>query len=116
MRESENALARGDLEGARAAQDAALDSLRQGADDMAMELRERANAQAQGRNAGPSDPLGRRTRAGDGDNGETEVPSEFSPARAREIMDEIRRRAQDQNRPEAEREYLRRLLDRFSGS
>jgi uncharacterized protein (TIGR02302 family) len=116
MRESENALARGDLEGARASQDAALDALRQGADDMAMQLRERASQQAQGRNAGPSDPLGRRTRAGEGDNGETEVPSEFSPARAREIMDEIRRRAEDQNRPEAEREYLRRLLDRFSGS
>jgi hypothetical protein len=33
--------------------------------------------------------------------------------RAREIFDEIRRRAQDPNRPEAEREYLRRLLDRF---
>jgi hypothetical protein len=30
-----------------------------------------------------------------------------------DIFNEIERRAQDPNRPEAEREYLRRLLDRF---
>jgi hypothetical protein len=41
------------------------------------------------------------------------VPSQSDPVRAREIFDEIRRRAQDPNRPAAEREYLRRLLDRF---
>jgi len=31
------------------------------------------------------------------------------------ILNEIRRRAEDPNRPEAERAYLRRLLDRFGG-
>ena len=33
--------------------------------------------------------------------------------RARELLDEIRRRSGEQTRPEAELEYLKRLLDRF---
>ena len=33
--------------------------------------------------------------------------------RAEEILDEIRRRSAEQNRPEFERDYLRRLLDQF---
>ena len=49
---------------------------------------------------------------GEGDT----IPTQSDPARAREIMDDILRRAQDPNRPEAEREYLRRLLDRFGDS
>jgi hypothetical protein len=36
--------------------------------------------------------------------------------RSREILDELRRRAQDPRRPQAEREYLQRLLDRFADS
>jgi hypothetical protein len=75
------------------------------------------NAGREGEQAGESgrDPLGRTTGAGTGE-GEANVPTQFDPVRAREIFDEIRRRAQDPNRPEAEREYLRRLLDRFGGS
>jgi hypothetical protein len=33
--------------------------------------------------------------------------------RARELLDEIRRRSAEATRPEAERDYLNRLLDRF---
>jgi hypothetical protein len=33
--------------------------------------------------------------------------------RAEELLDEIRRRSAEQDRPEIERNYLRRLLDRF---
>lgn len=33
--------------------------------------------------------------------------------RAEELLEELRRRSADQERPEAERDYLRRLLDRF---
>ena len=33
--------------------------------------------------------------------------------RAEELLDEIRRRSAQQNRPEIERDYLRRLLDQF---
>jgi hypothetical protein len=64
---------------------------------------------------GERDPLG-RLRGGVGDNGDTRVPTEVERARSREILNELRRRAQDPRRPEAERQYLRRLLDRFADS
>lgn len=116
MRQAEEALRRGDFEGAEAAQSAALDRLREGADALAAEMRARGqqgNEQGQGESG--RDPLGRATGAGDGD-GEGEMSDTADPVRAREIFDEIRRRAQDPNRPEAEREYLRRLMDRFGDS
>ncbi|MGQ0532935.1 MAG: DUF4175 domain-containing protein [Caulobacteraceae bacterium] len=115
MRRAEDALRRGDLEGADAAQSAALENLSEGAEALGAEMRERGR---QGENEGAGgnrDPLGRPTGSGNGD-GEGFVPNETDPVRAREIFDEIRRRAQDPNRPEAEREYLRRLLDRFGDS
>lgn len=119
MRRSEEALRRGDFEGAEAAQAAALDQLRQGAEALAAEIRERGREGGQQRGEagrGERDPLGRDARGGAGDGGDANMPSQFDPVRAREIFDEIRRRAQDANRPETERDYLRRLLDRFGDS
>ncbi len=114
MRRAEDALRRGDLEGAEAAQSAALENLREGAEALSAEMRERGQGGEQGSGEGDErDPLGRGVG---NDNGEGFVPSTSDPVRAREIFDEIRRRAQDPNRPEAEREYLRRLLDRFGDS
>jgi hypothetical protein len=116
MRQSEDALRRGDLEGAEAAQTAALERLREGAEALGAEMRERGRDGAeQGEGEAGRDPLGRSTGMGDGGD-ETRVPTSGDPVRAREIFDEIRRRAQDPNRPEAEREYLRRLMDRFGDS
>jgi len=115
MRQAEDALRRGDLEGAQAAQSAALENLREGAESLSAEMRERGRDGQQEGPGGERDPLGRPTESGSGE-GEGFVPSNADPVRAREIFDEIRRRAQDPNRPEAEREYLRRLLDRFGDS
>lgn len=115
MRQAEDALRRGDLEGAQAAQSAALENLREGAEALSAEMRERGRDGQQEGPGGERDPLGRPTESGSGE-GEGFVPSNADPVRAREIFDEIRRRAQDPNRPEAEREYLRRLLDRFGDS
>jgi hypothetical protein len=116
MRAAEEALRRGDFEGAQAAQSAALDHLREGADALSAEMRERGRqGNQEGEGQSGRDPLGRATGSGSGD-GETTVPTQSDPVRAREIFDEIRRRAQDPNRPEAEREYLRRLMDRFGDS
>lgn len=116
MRRAEDALRRGDLEGAEAAQNAALDNLREGAEALSAEMRERGRAGRDGEGDTPGgnrDPLGRST----GNDGAEGVDlNTADPVRAREIFDEIRRRAQDPNRPEAEREYLRRLLDRFGDS
>ncbi|MGE3867545.1 MAG: DUF4175 domain-containing protein [Hyphomonadaceae bacterium] len=116
MRQAENALRRGDLEGAEGAQSAALESLRAGADALAAEMRARGQEGQEGA-AGEAgrDPLGRAAATG-GTDSEGTVPTTSDPVRAREIFDEIRRRAQDPNRPEAEREYLRRLMDRFGDS
>ncbi|MBX9746396.1 MAG: DUF4175 domain-containing protein, partial [Hyphomonadaceae bacterium] len=117
MRQAEDALRRGDLEGAEAAQTAALDRLREGADALSAEMRERGREGESGGEGGEEgrDPLGRSTGSARGD-GDDVVPDGSDPVRAREIYDEIRRRAQDPNRPEAEREYLRRLMDRFGDS
>lgn len=115
MRRAEEALRRGDLEGAEAAQSAALENLREGTEALSAEMRERGRESQDEGAGGDRDPLGRPTGAGRSD-GEGFVPTESDPVRAREIFDEIRRRAQDPNRPEAEREYLRRLLDRFGDS
>jgi hypothetical protein len=117
MRQAEDALRRGDLEGAEAAQSAALDSLRAGADALAAEMRARGREGEDGEGGGETgrDPLGRASAAG-GTDSEGTVPTTADPVRAREIFDEIRRRAQDPNRSETEREYLRRLLDRFGDS
>ncbi len=117
MRRAETALRRGDLAGAEAAQTAALEQLREGVEALAAEMRERGRQSEgqRGEEASGRDPLGRAAsgaNAGDG----THIPMQSDPVRAREIFDEIRRRAQDPNRPEAEREYLRRLLDRFGDS
>lgn len=117
MRRAEDALRRGDFEGAEAAQSAALDALREGAQALGAEMRERGREGQRGEGQGGArDPLGRTMPNGAGADGEGALPTTSDPVRAREIYDEIRRRAQDANRPEAEREYLRRLLDRFGDS
>jgi hypothetical protein len=114
MQQSEGALRRGDLAAAQAAQNSALEHMREGAEELSAQMREGGEREGESGEAGERDPLGRSTGTGDGN--ETRVPNAIDPARAREILDEIRRRAQDANRPESEREYLQRLLDRFNDS
>jgi hypothetical protein len=103
-------------------QSSALDALRQGAQGLAQQL---ANQQGQGRGMGPGfrngdnsfpneDPLGRPQRSTGPDLGTTvRVPDEIDTQRAREILDAIRERLGEAFRPDFERDYLERLLDRF---
>ena len=58
------------------------------------------------------DPLG---RSGQGVNPDQSgnLPNGDVYGRARELLDEIRRRSGEGDRPEIERNYLQRLLDRF---
>lgn len=56
------------------------------------------------------DPLGRR---GGIDPGTTKVPTEPEEKRARELLEELRRRASDRDRPPPELDYLHRLLRQF---
>jgi hypothetical protein len=62
------------------------------------------------------DPLGRAVGAIDTDGRDVAVPENIQRERVRDILDELRKRAQDPNRPDAERQYLERLLERFSAS
>jgi hypothetical protein len=117
MRQAEEALRRGAFADARAAQEEAMRNLRNGVSGLAAEMRRRQSSEPQGEGGmeGERDPLG-RLRGGIGDSGETHIPTEMDRVRSREILDELRRRAQDPRRPQAEREYLQRLLDRFADS
>jgi hypothetical protein len=117
MREAENALRRNEFGEAQRAQEDALRQMRAAAEALSRDQMGQQE-QAQGENEnGPQqrDPLGRRIGGLGAEGDEVTVPESVQRERAREILDELRRRAQDPRRPEGEREYLRRLLDRFSG-
>ena len=120
MGAARDALEGGDPDGALQDQVEALDALREGAQAMAREMQNQpGQAQQAGRDgqAGDvrdEDPFGRPT-ASDGplDGASVRVPDASVMKRARELMDEIRRRAGDRSRAPEELQYLDRLLDRF---
>ena len=99
----------------------ALEAMRQGQQAMMEALGKRF-----GRGSGPrngpdqdqfgqsTDPLGRTLPgAGQIDTGDVKIPDKSDMQRAREILDELRRRAGESQRPRYELDYLDRLLKRF---
>lgn len=69
-------------------------------------------AERRGEPVGSEDPMG-RALTGAGNDGEgVNIPEEAERQRAKDILDELRRRYNEAE-DEEEREYLRRLLDRF---
>jgi len=114
MKRAEEALRRSDLPSARKAQNEALEGLRAGAARLGKAMDAQRAKPEPARN-GPRDPLGRPFGGADDGSG-TAVPEEMERQRVREILDVLRERASDPRRPAAEREYLRRLLDRFGES
>jgi len=115
MQQAEQALREGDTEGALAAQEEALAELRSGAEELARELLDRMqeNGSQAGEGDDNRDPLGRPAEGAFADGAGVEVPDEMSRARAREILEELRRRAAEAGRPQEELDYIERLLDRF---
>jgi len=124
MDNAEDALREGDLAEAIDQQAEAMNALRDGMRSLGEALAEnQSNEPGQGQQEGraegeadPSrrDPLGRQM----GENGQFGTEESLLQGsdiyrRAEEILDEIRRRAGEQERPEAELDYLRRLLERF---
>jgi uncharacterized protein (TIGR02302 family) len=111
MRNAEQALEEGDLEGAMQEQSRALDQLRKGAQQMAQEMLQNM-PQRYGQNGDtPRDPLGRPQRSRGPDQGSSvKVPDEIDTQRARELLNELRRRLGEAQRPQIELEYLERLL------
>jgi len=106
MGDAQSALGKKDLTNAGSSQNQALDALRQGAQALADE-----SQQGQGKQSGGQDPLG-RGNAPLGNSG-VKIPGAADLARAREILEELRRRAAQMNRSQQERDYLDRLLKAF---
>lgn len=121
MSAAEGALREGDTSGALDRQSQAIDSLREGMREMAEAMRgEESDPQAGSAGEGPAlsdgrqDPLGRPLGSQGAVGAENDmVPEGDTAARARGLLDEIRRRSGEQARPQIELDYLRRLLDRF---
>ncbi|SON53661.1 hypothetical protein HDIA_0120 [Hartmannibacter diazotrophicus] len=92
----------------------ALESLRQGAQQLAEQMgdQEGGRQPGQARNRG-EDPLGRQPqeRAQGPEYGDSvKVPGEIDIQRARRVLDELRRRFSEQFRPRMELDYLDRLM------
>jgi uncharacterized protein (TIGR02302 family) len=122
MDDAEEALRNDDLARALDEQAEAMEALREGmrnlGDALAQEQRQQQGQQGQA--LGQGDPMGRRDplgrdvgNAGRIGTDENLLQGEDVYRRAEELLDEIRRRSGDQSRPEDERDYLERLLDRF---
>ena len=123
MKDAIKALKDGQARKAVQAQTRALDHLRKGAGRMAERLARRMAGAfglrpgRQGRQSGPGyDPFGRRPGGAFGgsiDENGVRIPNHFERRRARELLDELRRRAGEFHRPVPERDYIERLLKRF---
>jgi uncharacterized protein (TIGR02302 family) len=117
MQRAERALREGDLDAAGQEETRALDELRQGAREMAQQmLRQMPSRFGLGQDSqGELDPMGRPPQRTDGpDPGVgVKVPDQIDVQRAREILEELRRRLGEPTRPTLELEYLERLLKRF---
>ncbi|MEM9967738.1 MAG: TIGR02302 family protein [Pseudomonadota bacterium] len=121
MDNAEDALRQGDLAEAIDNQAQAMEALREGIRSLgeALAQQEQEYQPGQGeaesdRRADSRDPLGREQ----GGNGSTSTDGPLAQGldnsdRARQLLEEIRRRSAEADRPEMERDYLNRLLERF---
>ncbi len=115
QRRAGNALEDGNEGRAIRNQEQATRQLRELAEGLAEEL-DAARAERLGdpQRAGgeTADPFGNSTNGGIDDSNSVDIPDEAERQRAKDILDELRRRY-DEAVDEDEREYLERLLDRF---
>jgi polyhydroxyalkanoate synthesis regulator phasin len=126
MRDAAEALRQGQPGQAVGPQTDALDQLQQAMRSMQEQMQQQMMGQDPGDPSGEPgespprqaerDPLGRpleRNGNGNYDNGDVKIPDQMEVQKAREILDELRRRAGERSRPEIERDYIDRLLKRF---
>ena len=127
MNDAARALRHGRPGDAIAPQTDALDQLQQAAREFAQQMQQRlGNALGRGdargdetgfgqrRDGMDRDPLGRPVANGGAfDQGDVKIPDNNTMQKAREILDELRRRAGERDRPQIERDYIDRLLQRF---
>jgi uncharacterized protein (TIGR02302 family) len=128
MGDAQGQLGQGNADGAVESQGRALDALRRGAQSMAQAMQQQGNGMGMGpggRPGGPgragrmgparadqqTDPLGRPLRGRDyGDDSTVKVPGEIDAQRARRILEELRKRFGEIDRPQLELDYIERLL------
>jgi uncharacterized protein (TIGR02302 family) len=121
MGDASGRLGEGNTDGAVDSQGKALEALRKGAQNLADSMQpgegegqgegpgNRAGRQQSGGNQ--SDPLGRPLHGREfGDDFTVKIPGEIDVQRARRILEELRRRLGDSQRPQLELDYLERLL------
>jgi hypothetical protein len=121
MGDASGKLGEGNADGAVDSQGQALDALRKGAQSLAQAMQQ---GEGDGQGDGPgnrvgrqqnggnqSDPLGRPLRGREsGDDLTVKIPGEIDVQRVRRILEELRRRLADPQRPQIELDYLERLL------
>jgi hypothetical protein len=105
MQQSQDALKKGDLDNAKNAQQKALQDMSQAAQQMADQAKKDGGGTAQN----SDDPLGRQADQGRS----VKIPDADTLARARAILEELRKRAGEMKRPQDERDYIDRLLKSF---
>jgi len=126
MREAEEALQGNELAEALDRQAEAMDAMREGMRALGRALAENEQESEPGQSRADggtaegetdrqqTDPLGRQLgTTGEFGTDESMLQGGDVYRRAEELLEELRRRAAEQERPEEERDYLRRLLDRF---
>jgi uncharacterized protein (TIGR02302 family) len=123
MGDAEGQLGEGDAEGAVDSQGRALEALRKGAQGMAQAMQQQEGqgpgqvgrpGRGQRRAQQDTDPLGRPMRGREyGDDSTVKVPGEIDAQRARRVLEELRRRYSDPQRPQMELDYIERLLKGF---
>ncbi|MEZ5925409.1 MAG: TIGR02302 family protein [Hyphomicrobiaceae bacterium] len=113
MEGAEEALRNGDLDDATRRQAEALDNLRRGAQAMTEQMLSGRNGQSFSSRTGGDeerDPLNRPLSDEVGDGRSVKVPRDIDMQRARELLQELRRRLGEASRPEKELDYIERLL------
>ena len=121
MGDASGQLGEGNADGAVDSQGKALEALRKGAQSLAEAMQQgdgegqgdgpgnRAGRQQSGGNQ--SDPLGRPLHGREfGDDLTVKIPGEIDVQRVRRILEELRRRLADPQRPQIELDYIERLL------
>ena len=107
MENAERALSKPDLDNAGNEEKNALDALQKGADALA---KMQAPQKGQNGKEDKKDPLG---RANSGPGTGVKLPGATDIERARQILQELRKRAGERGRPQQELDYIDRLLREF---
>jgi uncharacterized protein (TIGR02302 family) len=121
MGDATGRLGEGNADGAVDSQGKALDALRKGAQSLAEAMQQ---GEGEGQGDGPGNRAGRQQGAGNGndplgrplhgrefgDDYTVKIPGEIDVQRVRRILEELRRRLADPQRPQIELDYIERLL------